>query len=125
MSKLAVIRIRGVTGIKEPIARTLKLLNLHKVNFCSIVEDTPSNKGMILKAKDYITWGEVDDTTLRDLLAKRGEANPRKQGHTKLYFRLSPPKKGHGRKGVKHTFKEGGGLGYRGEKINELLKRMI
>ncbi len=125
MVRLAVVRIRGVTGVKEPIARTLKLLNLHKVNYCTIVEDTPANKGMIIKAKDYITWGEVDDATLKELLTKRGEPNPRKKGHTKPFFRLNPPRKGYGKHGVKHTFKEGGGSGQRGPKINELLKRMI
>lgn len=125
MVKFAVIRIRGITGVKEPIARTLGMLNLHKVNFCTIVDDNPSNKGMIFKAKDYITWGEVDDATLKELLTKRGEPNPRKPDHTKPFFRLNPPKKGYGRNGVKHTFKEGGGLGYRGQKINDLLKRMI
>ncbi len=43
----------------------------------------------------------------------------------KPYFRLSPPIKGFGRKGTKLQFSLGGTLGYRKEKINELLKRMI
>ena len=43
----------------------------------------------------------------------------------KKVFRLKPPSKGFERKGIKMSFKEGGALGYRGEKINELLERMI
>lgn len=43
----------------------------------------------------------------------------------KLYFRLKPPIKGFGRKGTKVPFSLGGTLGYRKDKINELLKRMI
>ena len=36
----------------------------------------------------------------------------------KPVFRLHPPRKGY--EGIKRSFKEGGALGYRGEKINEL-----
>ena len=43
----------------------------------------------------------------------------------KKYFRLNAPRKGFGRKGVKHTFTRGGALGYRGAAINELIKRMV
>jgi len=39
-------------------------------------------------------------------------------------IRLHPPKKGH-KKGIKKTFTQGGSLGSRGDKINELLLRMI
>lgn len=39
-------------------------------------------------------------------------------------IRLHPPKKGH-KKGIKKTYVQGGSLGPRGEKINELLLRMI
>lgn len=40
-------------------------------------------------------------------------------------FRLKPPKKGYERKGIKKPYSLGGALGYRGEKINELLNKMI
>jgi large subunit ribosomal protein L30 len=40
----------------------------------------------------------------------------------KPVFRLHPPRKGH--KGIKRSVKEGGELGYHGDKINELLHRM-
>ncbi len=43
----------------------------------------------------------------------------------KPFFRLSPPIKGFERKGVKKPFSTGGVLGYRKEKINALLERMI
>jgi len=39
-------------------------------------------------------------------------------------FRLRPPKKGFKGK-VKRSFAAGGEAGYRGEEINELLKRMV
>ena len=43
----------------------------------------------------------------------------------KPYFRLKPPVKGYGKKGIKLHFKNGGALGYRADKINDLLKRMM
>ncbi|MDP3916961.1 MAG: 50S ribosomal protein L30 [Nanoarchaeota archaeon] len=43
----------------------------------------------------------------------------------KNFFKLSPPRKGFERKGIKVPFSQGGVLGYRKGKINDLLKRMI
>lgn len=43
----------------------------------------------------------------------------------KLFFRLSPPRKGFERKGIKVHFSLGGVLGYRKENINDLIKRMV
>ncbi len=43
----------------------------------------------------------------------------------KLFFKLSPPKGGFENGGIKKQFANGGALGYRKEKINDLLKRMI
>lgn len=43
----------------------------------------------------------------------------------KLYFRLTPPAHGFERKGIKKPFSMGGALGYRKDKINELIRRMI
>ncbi len=43
----------------------------------------------------------------------------------KLFFRLPPPRKGFETKGIKVPFSQGGVLGYRKEKINDLITRMI
>ena len=43
----------------------------------------------------------------------------------KFFFKLKPPEGGFERKGIKQQFSMGGVLGYRKEKINELLMRMI
>jgi large subunit ribosomal protein L30 len=43
----------------------------------------------------------------------------------KPFFRLKPPSKGYPRKGIKYSVNQGGAWGYWGEKINELLERMI
>ena len=111
--QIAVIRIRGATKIKKVALDTLNLLKLYDTHNCAILNDTPSMNGMLKKVANYITWGEIDDETLKLL---KGEKTP---------FRLHPPRKGFERKGIKIPFKKGGALGYRGDKINDLIKRMM
>ncbi len=43
----------------------------------------------------------------------------------KLFFKLKPPEGGFERKGIKTPFSMGGVLGYRKDKINELILRML
>lgn len=43
----------------------------------------------------------------------------------KPVFRLHPPRGGHERKGIKKPYSVGGVLGYRGDKINNLLEDMV
>lgn len=154
MAKIALIRVRGKVGVRREIKDTLSMLRLHKVNHMVIVDENPSYNGMIQKVKDYITWGEIDKETLAKLLRKRGRLTGNRRlteeyvqeklgmsidefaqavinGEKRLtdleglkpVFRLHPPRGGH--KTIKRPFKDGGALGYRGEKINELIERML
>ncbi|MCD4666370.1 50S ribosomal protein L30 [archaeon] len=43
----------------------------------------------------------------------------------KQFFKLKPPEKGFERKGIKQPFSLGGVLGYRKEKINDLIRKML
>ncbi len=136
MEKLAVIQVRGTIGVDEHLKSTLKSLRLHSQNYCTIIPKTPEYLGMIQIAKDFITWGEIDDSTYAVLVEKRGEEFKGTKKETtkylaegsrmlKKYFRLNPPRKGYGRKGTKQAFTDGGALGYRGAKINDLIQRMM
>lgn len=118
--QLAVIRLRGRTGIRDDVEATLAHLNLHRINNCVIVEESPVILGMLRKAKDYITWGQIDAEVLKALEEKRGE-----EGSHKPVFRLSPARGGLGRRGIKAAFAKSGALGNRGEKINDLIKKML
>ncbi|WP_423792849.1 50S ribosomal protein L30 [Methanocaldococcus indicus] len=151
----AVVRVRGRIKVRGDIEDTLKMLRLHKTNHCVVIPETDTYKGMLEKVKDYITWGEIDKETLKKLILKRGRLKGDKRvdeekikeltgmeldelvekiikGEIKLketplkpVFRLHPPRKGWERKGIKKHFNIGGALGYRGEKINELLEKMM
>jgi large subunit ribosomal protein L30 len=137
----AVIRLRGCVHVRQDIAKTLELLRLHRKMHCVILPENNVMKGMIRKAKDYITWGEISDEMLYKLVAKRG----RKPGNNRLnenevkaaieeiksgkiksikpVFRLTPPSGGF-KKSIKYSIPKGE-LGYRGAAINDLLERMI
>lgn len=140
--QLAAVRVRGKTGVKSGISDTLKMLRLYKNNYCAVFPNNPVYAGMLMKAKDYITWGEINNDTFKLLLDKRGEEFKQRTSDTKKkikyddfitinskklkkYFRLNAPRKGFERKGIKQTFQNGGALGYRGAAINELIKRML
>jgi large subunit ribosomal protein L30 len=140
--KIAIIRVRGLTGVMRGIDETLKKLRLYKKNYCVVVPRTENYLGMVRKISDYVTWGDIDEKTYNALTEKRMEeykgrisdkkgkinynkftdANGKK---IKKSFRLNSPKKGYGRKGIKVSFTKGGALGYRGDKINDLIMRMI
>jgi len=120
MQKIAAIRLRGKFNVRKEIEDTLCLLGLKRKNTCVILEPTKQNLGMLRKAKDYITYGEISEEVLKKLLEKK---KPQKQTEKKIIFRLPNPKKGF--KSIKKGFNQGGDLGYRGDKINELLERII
>jgi large subunit ribosomal protein L30 len=120
--KLAAIRIRNITKADGKMRGTLDMLGLRKSHTCVIVPNTEAMRGMINKVKDYVTYGEIEEETAKMLEQKRGKKG--KDGARKD-FHLSPPRGGFERKGIKHNYEQGGALGYRGKKINELIKKML
>jgi large subunit ribosomal protein L30 len=66
------IRVRGQVRVRPQIEDTLDKLLLGRVHQARVLKVTPSLQGMITKAKDYITWGEVSEDVVEKLLSKRG-----------------------------------------------------
>jgi large subunit ribosomal protein L30 len=149
----AVVKVRGSINVKPKIKETMKLMRLNRVNHCVIVPENETYEGMLKIIKDYVTWGEVDVETTELMLESSGKTSGnaiftkkelkdssfktmkalaknlsegkvvmRDVPKLKPIFRLHPPRKGY--EGIKRSFKEGGALGYRGEKINKLIRRM-
>jgi large subunit ribosomal protein L30 len=121
---IAAVRIRGLARVPGEIKDTLQMLNLHKNNFCSVYKDTPSIRGMLQKTKDYVTYGIIDYNLYTQLVQKRAEEDVKK-GCMKKFFRLHPPRKGYGRKGVKVPYGNSGALGDRKNEMKDLLVRML
>jgi large subunit ribosomal protein L30 len=148
----AAVLVRSLVGAPQPIIDTLKMLNLTRKNHCSLVKK--ENEGMLKKVEAYITYGEIDEETLKKLILKRGRLLGDKRVDEKYFekfggldivvkelldgkkklkdfglkpvFRLHPPRKGFERKGIKRFYREGGALGYRPkEAMIDLLNRMM
>jgi large subunit ribosomal protein L30 len=120
--KIAIIRIRGTDDVNFKIVDTMKMLKLLKKHVCSVYDKSPVLMGMLEKCKDYCTYGEIDDDTYKLLVEKRGI---KKEGKLQNYFHLSPPRGGFERRGIKYSYTQKGALGYRGAKMNDLIRKMI
>ncbi|MEW6722483.1 MAG: uL30 family ribosomal protein [Candidatus Micrarchaeota archaeon] len=140
--KYAVLRVRGARKVAPRIKRTLELLRLEKPNHCVLVDDTPQYVGMLEHAKDYVTYGPVDEKTICSLLEKRGtkgsatlrelkadtkkmakeiSAGKRTDEFADPVFRLNPPSRGY--RDLKVSYPRGE-LGRR-EDMGPLLRRMM
>ncbi len=149
---LAIIRIRSLIDRSPDVRKVVDLLRLRSTNVCVIYPESEALKGMLKIASQVVTYGEIDKSTLIELLKKRGrtwgdkELNEeilKKFGYNsfeelvdeifekgelpqfiKPYFRLHPPRGGFKRSTKKYVENKGE-LGYRGKAINELLLKML
>ena len=141
---IAIIRITGLIGMKTNAEETLNRLKLRKKYSCVVIEEKPEIMGMLEKIRNFVAFGKIDEKMLADLIKARGK----KIGNTKAkisdaeaaklakeviagkrmedlgvkpWFGLHPARGGietklHYPRGV---------LGNHGDKINELIARML
>ncbi|MCW4033848.1 MAG: 50S ribosomal protein L30 [Candidatus Bathyarchaeota archaeon] len=152
---MVAVRIRGLSDISQEVKDTLSMLRLTRNCHATLLDNRPAYDGMLRKTKHCITWGEVSKENIANLLKKRGRLTGDKKltdeyakdlGYDSLdvlaeaifnvevecsslpelkpVFRLRPPTKGFKGK-IKKSYAAGGEAGYRGEAINDLLKRMV
>lgn len=152
---LAVIRIRGRTGIRPQAEKTVALLRLHRINHMVVIPESETTKGMLQIAKDYVTWGEINKETLVEVLKERALLAGRKK-LTEEYIKENLSLEGYegladalisgkikygdipnivplfrlhppigGLEYIRKSVGEGGTAGYRGEDINKLIKKML
>lgn len=150
----AVVKVRGTVSAQREARETLELLRLARTNHAVLLDDRPSFMGMLYRVQNYVTWGEVSKETVELMLQKRGrlaggkklteeavaklgyksidalaeaivtcQAEYQKMPNVQPVFKLHPPKKGYRGK-TKKSYTTGGEAGYRGEAINNLIKRM-
>ena len=105
---LCAIRLKGEIEVRGDVADTMQMLGLKKKFTVVILPDKPETRGMLQKAQNFLTWGELPADLEKEFSGKKS-------------FSLKPPKGGF--KSLKQMYPKGD-LGYRGEKINELIKRM-
>ncbi len=152
---LAAVRVRGTVSAQREARETLTLLHLDHTNHAILIDARPAYKGMLQRVQSYVTWGEVSKETIAAMIEKRarlagnikltteylteigyktfdelaeaifnGKVEHGKLPYITPLFKLHPPTKGYKGK-TKKSFNAGGEAGYRGEAINDLVKRMI
>lgn len=152
---LVVVKITGTIRAQKEARETLQFLRLTHTNHAVIIDNRPAYKGMLQLVNSYITYGEPTKETVAMMLKKRARLEGGKKltdeyiqkvgykstddlaeaivtckvvfqklPNVQPLFKLHPPSKGYKGK-TKRGFKAGGEAGYRGEAINELVKRMV
>ncbi len=152
---LVVVKIRGTVRAQKETRETLDFLHLGQTNHAVLIDGRAAYKGMLQRVNSYITYGEPTKETVALMLQKRARLAGDKKitdeyiqkiGYKSVdslaeaivsckvqfqklpdvepRFKLHPPSKGYKGK-TKKGFKAGGEAGYRGEAINDLVKRMV
>ena len=67
-----VVRARSNVKVEHSIRETMDYLNLTRVNHAVIIPENAQYKGMLQKAKDYITWGNADVGLVEKMITERG-----------------------------------------------------
>jgi ribosomal protein L30/L7E len=112
MVQLLAIRLRGEVGVKKEIEDTMQMLGLKRRYSATLIEQNDNTMGMIRKIESFIAWGEVSTDTIAALKERAKQKG----------FGLKPPVGG--LRAIKLVWPKGD-LGYRGDAVNELAKRMI
>lgn len=152
---LVVVKIRGLVSAQKEARETLQFLHLLHTNHAVLIDSRPAYMGMLQRVNSYVTYGEPSKELVSMMLQKRARLAGDKKltdeyikkvgfesiddlaeaivnckvQYQKLpdiepRFKLHPPSKGYKGK-TKKGYRAGGEAGYRGEAINDLVKRMI
>jgi large subunit ribosomal protein L30 len=134
------IRIAGQVGLNEDVNETLFRIRLRRKYSAVLIKPSKENLKILRNVRNQIAYGDIDSTTLKKLIEKRGipikrnaKINPEtiiaqlekdsKKLDIKPFFRLHPPRGGIESK--KHAGVGKGVLGDNKKKINDLVKRML
>ena len=139
---ICIIRIRGEGKIDTDVKETFNRMRLRRKYSCVVINPNKEQRGMMKKLEDFTAFGEIRKDVFEKLIDIRGERIGGKSGAKKdsktiaseiekgksyeslgfkPFFRLHPP-----RGGIKSKVHfPRGVLGNNGEKINELVLRML
>ena len=74
-----VIRLRGISNIPPKPRKIMQLLRLRQINNGVFVKLTAATQQMLQLISPYVTWGEPNLKSIRELIYKRGFAKINKQ----------------------------------------------
>jgi len=112
-------------GMLNVVKNTVTWGELDEETFRSLLEKRGRLPGKMSLTESYLK--EKISMTLSEFTKKFMEfkAELKDVPGLKTFFKLSPPRKGFEQKGIKAQYSMGGVLGYRKNKINDLIKRMV
>ena len=135
---ILVIRISGLVEVDTKVNETLARMCLSRKYSATLLKETDETMKLLQHVRNFVAYGPLEQTTLVELLTKRGQVVKGKKGDiTKIasevekkslselgckpFFRLHPPRGGidsklHYPKGV---------LGDNKQDINKLVRRML
>ncbi|XP_007970730.1 ribosomal protein uL30-like isoform X3 [Chlorocebus sabaeus] len=138
-----VVRIERIDGVSLLVQRTIARLRLKKIFSGVFVKVTPQNLKMLRIVEPYVTWGFPNLKSVRELILKRGQAKVKNktipltdntviEEHLGKHFQeiswfLRPFHLSVARHATKNRvgfLKEMGTPGYRGERINQLIRQL-
>jgi len=133
------IRISGHVEMLSYSEETLFRMRMRKKYTAVLLKENEETKHLLQAVRNFVAYGPIDSKTLVELISKRGKSLDNKskvdakkvaeiiekdgiaKAGIKPFFRLHPPRKGIDSK----THFPKGILGDNGEKINELVRRML
>ena len=113
---IVAVQVRGRVDARDKAKKSLDHLGLEERNQAVLLDDNDAIRGQLSVAKDYITYGVVDDEIVEKLEEASGENL--ETGDT---VNLSPPSGGY--KDTRQQVGQGGSLGERSE-MDDLINRM-
>jgi ribosomal protein L30/L7E len=131
---IAIIRISGDVKIRDEVRETFRRLGLTRKFSCIVLEKpTKVEMGMLKHVKDFVAFGELDDATYKKLVEIRGKKFKAKKDvkfpkDMRMVFRLHPARGGMNTKqhySLEHGNIKRGVLGNHGNKINQLVEKML
>jgi len=72
MTLYAIIRLRGTADVHPDVEATLRMLRLTRKFSAVLYPKNETIDGMLKVVKDWVTWGEIDEETLKHLILRRG-----------------------------------------------------
>ena len=138
---ICIIRIRGDVKLDRDVRETFDRMHLGRKYSCIVINPNKEQLGMIKKLEDFTAFGDIRKDVFEKLIDIRGQKTSKNKKidakkiigelekgkkyedlGIKPFFRLHPPRGG--LKSSKRHFPRGV-LGNNGEKINDLVLRML
>jgi large subunit ribosomal protein L30 len=135
---IVVIRISGLVEIPSYSQETMFRLGLKRKYSAILLKESKENQPLLQAIRNFVAYGKINERVLEDLISKRGQSINKTRIDAKAiithldkkslvslglkpFFRLHPPRGGiksklHFPKGI---------LGDNGDKINDLVRRML